>query len=316
MENSIKTTPKDVFLHLFNIVTFYLSVVGFITLFINYINALFPDALNYYFSNISNSVKVSSSILLIAVPAYLLSSWMLGRDLIKNPEKREFWLRRWLVYFTLFVSAITIIIDLMIFVYNFLDGELTMRFVLKVCVVLIVTAAVFGYYIWELKRKEMKSKLPQIFGIILAVVVLASIIMGFFIIGTPAEQRRIKMDVQRLNDLQTIQSQVVDYWIRKEVLPSNLESLQDNISGFIVPQDPETKIAYEYSIVEPLKFDLCARFATSSKEQFAGKQQTMVATPYGPFQQNWDHEIGRTCFTRTIDSELYKADIQSPKVMR
>ncbi|KKR08601.1 MAG: hypothetical protein UT32_C0001G0121 [Parcubacteria group bacterium GW2011_GWC2_39_14] len=316
MENVIKSTPKDVFLHLFNIVTFYLSVIGFIMLFINYINALFPDALNYYFSNISNAVKVSSSILFIAVPAYLLSAWILGRDLKNMPEKRDFWLRKWLVYFTLFVSAITIIVDLMIFVYNFLDGDLTVKFILKVCIVLIVTAAVFGYYIWDLKRKEMKSKLPKILAIVLAVVVLASIIMGFFIIGTPSQQRNRKMDDQRIMDLQTIQGQVVDYWSRKEVLPKNLEGLEDNISGFIVPKDPDTKKAYEYNINDPLKFELCADFATSSLDLPARGKETMYDSPYGAFQQNWDHQIGRTCFSRTIDPELYKLNTSEPKVLR
>lgn len=52
MENPVKSAPKDVFLHLFNIVTFYLSVVGFIILYVQYVNVLFPDKLNYYFTAI------------------------------------------------------------------------------------------------------------------------------------------------------------------------------------------------------------------------------------------------------------------------
>lgn len=192
MDNPVRSTPKDVFMHLFNIVTFYLSVIGSITLYIQYINALFPDTLNYYFTSIANGVRWSSSVLFVAVPAYLLSSWFLSKDLAKTPEKRDLKLRKWLIYFTLFISAITIIVDLMIFVYNFLDGELTIRFFLKVIVVLLIAGAVFGYYLWELKRQNIQSKIPRILAIVLGVFALGSIICGFFIVGTPGINAREK----------------------------------------------------------------------------------------------------------------------------
>jgi len=296
-----------------------LSVIGFITLFIQYINALLPDTLNYYFTAIANSVRWSSSILFVAVPAYILTSWLLGKDLKKEPEKRELKLRKWLVYFTLFISAITIIVDLMVFVYNFLDGELTIKFFLKVCVVLLVAAAVFGFYMWELKRKEIKSRVPKILAVVLAVVVLASIVAGFFIVGTPAEQRNRKMDEQRINDLQTIQSQIVSYWSLKEALPPSLDVLQDNISGFVVPTDPDTQNSYEYSISDKLKFELCATFETSDKDYPARGKETMYNSPYGAFQQNWDHDSGRVCFERSIDPDLYKAteaNVKNPLLLK
>jgi len=304
----IKSTPKDVFLHLFNIVTFYLSVTGFITLFVNYINALFPDPLNYYFTGIAAGVRWASSVLFIAVPAYIISSWMLGKDIKKEPEKRELKLRRWLIYFTLFVAAITIIIDLMVFVYFFLDGEITTRFFLKILAVLLVAAAVFGYYFWELKRKAEKTNIPKILAIILAVVMLGSIIAGFFIIGTPSDQRNRRFDDQRVMDLQNIQSQVINYWTMKEKLPENIEMMQDNISWFAVPQDPKTKELYEYRIVEPLKFEICATFAKPSQFKGVLTSGERYVEPKAVYQENWDHEAGRTCFTRTIDPELYKKD--------
>ena len=310
MENhNIKTTPKDVFLHLFNIVTFYLSVIGFITLYIQYTNALFPDPLNYYFTFIANSVRVSTSILFVAVPAYLLSAWFLAKDLTSMPEKRDLKLRKWLIYFTLFISAITIIVDLIIFVYNFLDGELTIQFFLKVLIVLLVAGAVFGYYIWELKRKTSKSSIPRILTVIVAVVVIISIILGFFIVGTPADQRERRFDDERISNLQTIQAQIVDYWSRKDVLPERLNNLEDNILGFIVPVDPNTKEDYEYQIIDPLTFELCAVFSRSSQE-FGLVNQGMkgYSSPYDSFQQNWNHDVGRTCWTRNIDPDLYKID--------
>lgn len=310
----VKSTPKDVFLHLFNIVTFYLSAIGFITLYIKYISAIFPDPLNYYFASISDSVRVSTSILFIAVPSFLLSSWFLGKDLTTTPEKRNLKLRKWLIYFTLFISAITIIIDLIIFVYNFLNGELTIQFFLKVLVVLLVASAVFGYYIWELKREDLKSNMPKILAFAVGTIVAVSIVLGFFIIGSPADQRERRFDDERLSDLQILQSQIVNYWVEKTYLPADLRKLEDSISGFIPPTDPGTKQAYEYKIISPLSFELCAVFSKERKESnMTGQGAKSYAYPIYEsggfqFQKNWDHDAGRFCWTRTIDPELYKKD--------
>lgn len=309
MENNtvLKSTPKDVFLHLFNILTFYISIISFITLWIQYINVLFPDPLNFYYSEIANSIRWSTSVLFIAVPAFLITSWFLTKDFSVNPQKRELKLRKWLIYFTLFISAVVIIIDLITFVYNFLSGELTIQFFLKIFVVLFIATAVFGYYIWELRRKNIISKIPKALAWGVAFTVLASIVAGFFIVGTPAVQRDRRFDEQKVGDLQNLQNQIVNYWIQKESLPRQLGQLEDSISGFIVPKDPESDMDYEYNVIDLLSFELCATFKTSSKKLPYAAKEIKPVSLYDSFQQNWDHEAERTCFKRTIDPELYKS---------
>lgn len=306
--NSLRSTPKDVFLHLLNIFTFYLSVVSFITLYIKYISTLFPDILNFYFTGIANSVRLSTSILVIAIPVYILTSWLLEKDLTRNPKRRELKLRKWLTYFTLFISAVMIIVDLIMFVFNFLSGELTIQFFLKVLVVLLVAGAVFGYYVWDLKRKNIKSKVPKTLAGILSFVVLASIIVGFFIIGTPAEQRQRRFDEQRVMDLQVMQGQITNYWQQKDELPLSLDLLEDDISGFLIPVDPELNLIYEYVIIDELSFELCATFKTSTEDFNSSSQNSKYFYPSNMSQQRWEHEAERTCFTRTIDPDLYKND--------
>ena len=230
----------------------------------------------------------------------------MARDLATEPARRELKLRKWLIYFTLFIAAITIIVDLVTFVYNFLSGELTIQFFLKVLVVLVVAAAVFGYYFWELKRTDLKSKKPRLLAWIVSAVALASIIAGFFVIGTPAVQRSRRFDEQRVQNLQTVQSQIINYWTLKTILPPALASLEDNISGFAIPKDPLTKENYEYMVKGPLSFELCGVFATKSENLSPAFKGAMPVSPYEPFGQNWNHEAGRVCFERTIDPELYK----------
>jgi hypothetical protein len=55
---------------------------------------------------------------------------------------------------TLFVAAAVIIGDLTVLVYNFLGGELSLRFALKVITVAAIAGGIFGYYLWDLRQEE------------------------------------------------------------------------------------------------------------------------------------------------------------------
>jgi len=308
------STPKDIFLRLFHIVVFYLMVTSFITILIQYVNALFPDALYFNFDSISQSIILSTSILVISTPAYLLSAWFLQKDIDKTPQKRDLKIVKWFVYLTLFISAITIIIDLITFVYNFLNGELSTQFLLKMLIVLLVAVAVFGYFLWELKRTDAKSHTPKILAWVLSSVITLCVIAGFMIIGTPSQQRARRFDNQRTSDLQMLQSEIVNYWTQKQKLPVALTDLQDSISGFTVPVDPETKNSYQYKATEPLTFSLCATFVLQS-DKYSNVNQNMYA-PYGQYQQNWSHGAEETCFERTIDPDLYKGNLGTKPLIR
>src|SRR3989344_742136 len=265
---SPRGTPKDVFTHLLAVLTLYVSVVAFITLWWQYINILFPDLLKYQdyysYSGIYDPIRWAMAALIIVFPIHILISWLIGREFRADPEKREVRVRKWLWYITLFASAATIIVDLITLVYNFLKGELTTQFFLKIIVILVVAGAVFGYYLWDLKKRTKPSNRPKLFAWIVSAVVLASIIYGFFLIGTPATQRARRFDEQRVNNLSVLQSELINYWQQKDELPQSLDVLRSQISGFMPPVDPETGQPYEYMVTDLLSFKLCAEFKTSS----------------------------------------------------
>ena len=310
---SNKTTPRDFFMHLLVFAALYAGVVSFLALLFAYINALFPDNLGFY-SNISTEIIGPSSVLIVIFPVFILLSWLLGKDLSLHPEKREMKFRKWLIYFTLFVASVTIIVDLISLVSSFYHGELTTRFLLKVMAILFVTAGVFWFYFWDLKRTGRATNKPKAVAWISSVIVLAAIVSGFFIVGTPAEQRARRFDERRVSDLQTIQNQLVNYWIQKEELPEELGELaKDKLSGFILPIDPETGESYEYTKLTAFSFELCAVFRTESSNDNGmnyGFHKSELLTPRMmliPDQFNtWLHGPDSTCFERTIDPELYK----------
>lgn len=308
--SSVKSTARDVFSYLLMIIMLYVGVVSFITLLFQYINFSFPDALDWWMNMGDEAMRRSISSLLIVWPVYILMSWLIDKDLRSDTSKREIWVRKWLLYLTLFVAALTVIIDLITLVNTFLSGEITMRFVLKVFVVLAVAVMVFSFYFWELRRDPaQKQNITFWSALASSILILGCVIAGFFIVGSPAKQRAVRMDDQRVVDLQSIQSQVLSFWIQKETLPSSLDELQDPFSGYQAPQDPLTDENYSYTVKGELEFELCANFETEMSPQMMGKNvypQPMNLGYQDSSFDTWSHGMGMTCFTRTIDPELYE----------
>jgi hypothetical protein len=149
-----KTSPKDFFLHLLAMIALYTSAISFATVVWQYINIGIPDPLEQYFSvdAARSSIRNSLSILIIFFPTYIATSLALHKSYLKDTSKRNLWVRKWLTYFTLFVAAVIILIDLVSLINTFLGGELTLRFFLKVLTVLFVAGSIGGYYIWDLKK--------------------------------------------------------------------------------------------------------------------------------------------------------------------
>lgn len=138
--------------------------------------------------------------------------------------------------------------------------------------------------------------------VVIAVVVIA-VGSGFFFIGSPVHERARRFDERRIHDLQMLQSEIINYWRFKNVLPRNLDALKDAIRGFEPPQDPETNAPYEYRVMGALSFELCAAFNRTSEENNSGVPKP-APEPYG---HNWEHAAGKACFTRMIDRDLYSS---------
>lgn len=155
----VKTTPKDVFLHLLAIITLYVSAGALISLLFSYIDLALPDVLSdyYYYNDGSGrygSIRFDVSLLIIVFPAYLIVSWLLNKGYTADPARRGVWVRRWLTYLTLFLSALILIGDLVALVNGLLNGDLTMQFLLKVLAVLVVIGGIFYYYFLDIRKPQ------------------------------------------------------------------------------------------------------------------------------------------------------------------
>lgn len=316
-----KLHPLFFFLSLGTIVTLIASVSALLNLSFETLNHAFPDVLTdsyqYGYMNYSyEGVRSALALLIIIFPVYLILEHFWHKK-----GERSAWdtiVQRWTIYIILFLASVTIITDLVILVRYFVSGEITTRFILKVLLTLVVAGITGWYYVCMLRSMNKKRSLFALMGTIL---VLGMIIWSFSVIGSPMSQRKLRIDQRRLDDLQSIQWQVISYWQQKEKLPATLDELSNPISSYTVPRDPEFQKGkiYEYQKTGAMSFELCATFDMPLPQgwipgQSAGGMYPMATrdvavsavAPYpGGLQDSWDHEAGRACFTRTIDPDIY-----------
>lgn len=156
IEPTQKTSPKDFFLHLLAMATLYISAINFGTLIFQYINLAFPDPLTsseYWIRQSAySSIRWSIASLIIVFPVFIITSWYLNKMYATTPFKRNLRIRKWLIYFTLFVASVVIIGDLVTLVYQLLGGEFTIRFILKVLTVGFIAGSVFFYYFQDVRK--------------------------------------------------------------------------------------------------------------------------------------------------------------------
>jgi len=123
-------------------------------------------------------------------------------------------------------------------------------------------------------------------------VVIATIVAAISVIGSPSQQRLLRLDERRVNDLQALASQVQAYRNEHGRLPASLAVLEAE-PGVRVPRDPESGEPYAYEVLGAVEFRLCARFDTDSSD----------STPPQPWMRAaWVHGAGRQCFKRSADN--------------
>ncbi len=292
-------SARDAFFHLLAFTTLYASVISLIILLFTYINKWLPDAAFYdpYAANSdASSIRWSIAIITVAFPLFLLISRALIRELTSDGQKLSSGVRRWLTYMTLFVTACALIGDLITLLFTLLNGELSLRFILKVGTVLLLAGLPFRYYFATLRMEHAEFAQSQIhrkYFWISCGITIASIFSGIVVVGSPLQGRAEKFDDLRVNDLRSISEEIftqvygqsrfapVAPSVLPKPLPKTLESLSENVVYTKIQlTDRETGEPYVYK-PKGTTFELCAVFSLARN------------LDYDIF---WNHESGQQCF--------------------
>ena len=173
---------------------------------------------------------------------------------------------------------------------------MAIRFILKACTIFGIAAAIFGYYLFDLRRTAGNAfpAAAKIFLGVVGMLILFAIAFGIYLIGTPGVQRALQFDERRISDLQQISYAVDAYWQSNNALPKSFADLKSQPYSYIQSVlDPKTNLPYEYKTLTEKSYELCAVFETDSS-RYASKFRTPV-----PFsQEQWNHGTGRVCFEK------------------
>jgi hypothetical protein len=301
-----RTTPKDFFMWFGAMLSLYWATIAFVFLVFNYIDYTFPNPLSYLPNNPYDSgIGFQMASIVVFLPIYMILSWLIRRDIAIDSSRKEVWVRRWALILTLFIAGVTMAGDLVTLLATFFGGnELTTAFLLKVLLLLMVAAIAFMHFIadyrgyWE-RQPRYRQRVCWSVGIM----AIAALATGFLLFGAPSAAREYRFDEQRVNDLQSIQSEVTYYYQQKRVLPASLSDLNSPTLGYAVPNDPKTRAPYEYRKTGDVSFELCTTFERSAFGQYGASMS--APGPYGRSQDSWQHDMGHTCFLRTVDPAFY-----------
>ena len=135
----------------------------------------------------------------------------------------------------------------------------------------------------------MTKATHRVFGLVATVAVIAALVWGFVIIGSPETRRIEKLDERRLSDLRAIVRETrylvydpVKGQRRRDVF-DDLESLNASARrNKLHLVDPETGEPYGYRVLAPAQYELCATFSMARDSE------------HDVF---WNHPPGRHCWT-------------------
>lgn len=312
-KNATQAATVDIVINFFSFILLGIVATALGTLFFQVINLSFPDPLTFdtasSFSTATSAVHYSIAALLIGFPLYYFALRLWFQKFREDEGRTESKLSKWLTYLVLLVTAVTIVGDLITTVFTLLQGEITIRFLLKALTILFVAGAIFGFYYLERRKIQYRAEVPrsifQWFGRSMAGVIGIAVVLGFWIGGSPTTERNRSLDLTRSNNLATLASCVEQYAGNLGALPESIDQLtHSNQYGYCasVVQDPETKIPYEYRVVVARRtqgasqvgeYELCANFSLSTRER--------ASSPQGRFSgenQVWyEHDTGRVCTT-------------------
>ncbi|MBI2574230.1 MAG: hypothetical protein HYV78_02465 [Candidatus Wildermuthbacteria bacterium] len=149
---------REAFFYLVSFIALYVSALSLGSLWFSFVNIWFPDPLRGDYVDPSLSAfRIAAASLLVAFPLFALLTRRMLIAMARNAEQKRSVVGKWLTYGTLVIAAAIIVGDLIAIVFNFLGGELTLRFFLQALIVLTIASMVFGYY-FSIVREEEKEK--------------------------------------------------------------------------------------------------------------------------------------------------------------
>ena len=297
---------REAFLHLVLFAALYAAAISGVSLLFDFINRMRPDPAMGETARATvwalRGTRWSLATLIVSFPVFLWLSRFVLREMTAQHEKTWSGVRRWLTYLTLFAAVFALATDFVTLLYYLLEGEMSLRFVLKVIVVGVVAGMACKYYLATVRmpaRVLAASRMHRAFGMGATALAVAAVVLGLVVVGSPFAERARKLDERRVGDLRGIAREIDRLCLGPSdarpdgppiqlvrPLPASLAALAagaiDNRPEIV---DPETRAPYEYRVTGKSSYELCASFMQLRDEDE---------------DPRWDHAAGRHCWTLDV----------------
>ena len=119
------------------------------------------------------------------------------------------------------------------------------------------------------------------------IVVVAAVVAGLLVVGSPVDERARRLDEQRVRELQELRTAVELHFRRDGVLPDSLEQVVRRSPLPVRLTEPEGGRLYGYEVIDSTSYRLCATFSFPTP--------TGEASRYS-YEKEWAHGAGRQCY--------------------
>ena len=149
-----QVSARETFVQLLFFTSLYTCTWSFISLIFTFIDRSLPNLLNDR-GDLFASIRLEISTLAVFFPLFVLMFRHANRT-AADPTRRASRVRRWFVYLTLFIAAITFACDVVTLIYSFLSGEFTSSLLLKILTIAVVAGGLFAYFLHDVRHDEQE----------------------------------------------------------------------------------------------------------------------------------------------------------------
>jgi hypothetical protein len=299
MEDIKTNNAKFAFYYMLSLVSLAFIAIGIGMVIFQAINKYVADQLVEYQTRFNpDLIRYATSMIIVAAPIFYAVMRQIFKSLADGRLDKDAGVRRWLVYFILFISAVIVIGTLVNTLNSFLNGELTLKFILKALTVGGIAAIVFSFYLYDIRREDIVGVGDRTIAIYFygsLVIIVATLIFSLLVIESPSTARNRKMDNAILNNFDQIDSALTSYYSEKKSLPSFLDELRTEYNylsedAFV---DPATGVKFDYRIKSLDEYELCATFRlTSEADSQYNFDNSLI--------QRWPHAGGYQCLGQKV----------------
>jgi hypothetical protein len=148
-------TAREVFIYALLFTALAFTATNLVELIHNILNIRLPDSADntYAYPRAVRQLRWAIANLAVSTPLFIWMTIYTDRQIRNDKSLRRSLVRKWLTYIALFISALVFFGDATYSIYTFLNGEVTLRFVLKAATVAFVSAAVFAFYLRDIEAR-------------------------------------------------------------------------------------------------------------------------------------------------------------------